>query len=211
MVGFLHLLGLLSVGRSTVGADGVGVAVEQTYREDLSRRLVTLDSELAEERARASRGGAGEARHRRGATDTRVGVRHRAVERELAEHQVIVAKFWMSVSLDEQLARFKERDHRRAGGGTRDEKLAQKIIEKLSRRKGFVTAALKRWDEEQQVFVPASSGGANGGGGAATCGLETVLPLPSSATGQNTPHVQKPQRLVSGRAMVAWVLSASRR
>ena len=31
-------------------------------------------------------------------------------ERELAEHQVIVAKFWMSVSLDEQLARFKERD-----------------------------------------------------------------------------------------------------
>ena len=47
--------------------------------------------------------------------------------------------------------RFKERDHRRAGGGTRDEKLAQKIVEKLSRRAGFVTAALKRWDEEQQV------------------------------------------------------------
>ena len=32
------------------------------------------------------------------------------VERELVEHGVIVGKFWMSVSLDEQLARFKERD-----------------------------------------------------------------------------------------------------
>jgi polyphosphate kinase 2 (PPK2 family) len=31
-------------------------------------------------------------------------------ERELAEHRVIVAKFWMSVGIDEQLARFKERD-----------------------------------------------------------------------------------------------------
>jgi polyphosphate:AMP phosphotransferase len=31
-------------------------------------------------------------------------------ERELAEHRVIVAKFWMSVSKAEQLARFKERD-----------------------------------------------------------------------------------------------------
>ena len=31
-------------------------------------------------------------------------------ERELAEHRVIVAKFWMSVSLEEQLARFTERD-----------------------------------------------------------------------------------------------------
>jgi polyphosphate kinase 2 (PPK2 family) len=31
-------------------------------------------------------------------------------ERELVEHGVIVGKFWMSVSLDEQLARFKERD-----------------------------------------------------------------------------------------------------
>lgn len=31
-------------------------------------------------------------------------------ERELVEHRVIVAKFWMSVSRDEQLARFKERD-----------------------------------------------------------------------------------------------------
>ncbi len=31
-------------------------------------------------------------------------------ERELAEHRVIVAKFWMSVSKKEQLARFKERD-----------------------------------------------------------------------------------------------------
>jgi polyphosphate:AMP phosphotransferase len=31
-------------------------------------------------------------------------------ERELAEHRVIVAKFWMSVSRKEQLARFKERD-----------------------------------------------------------------------------------------------------
>ena len=48
--------------------------------------------------------------------------------------------------------------------GTRDEKLAQKIVEKLSRRSGFVTAALKRWDEEQQVFVGA--GGGAGGGGA---------------------------------------------
>ena len=36
--------------------------------------------------------------------------------------------------------------------GTRDEKLAQKIVEKLSRRSGFVTAALKRWDDEQQVL-----------------------------------------------------------
>jgi len=31
-------------------------------------------------------------------------------ERELAEHGVIVAKFWMSVSKDEQVARFAERD-----------------------------------------------------------------------------------------------------
>ncbi len=31
-------------------------------------------------------------------------------ERELAEHRVIVAKFWMSVSPAEQLARFRERD-----------------------------------------------------------------------------------------------------
>jgi polyphosphate:AMP phosphotransferase len=31
-------------------------------------------------------------------------------ERELAEHRVIVAKFWMSVSRAEQLARFRERD-----------------------------------------------------------------------------------------------------
>ena len=31
-------------------------------------------------------------------------------ELELTEHQVVVAKFWMSVSEDEQLARFKERD-----------------------------------------------------------------------------------------------------
>jgi polyphosphate:AMP phosphotransferase len=31
-------------------------------------------------------------------------------ERELAEHQVVVAKFWMSVSPEEQLARFRERD-----------------------------------------------------------------------------------------------------
>jgi len=31
-------------------------------------------------------------------------------ERELAEHRVILAKFWMSVSRAEQLARFKERD-----------------------------------------------------------------------------------------------------
>jgi polyphosphate kinase 2 (PPK2 family) len=31
-------------------------------------------------------------------------------ERQLAEHRIVVAKFWMSVSLDEQLARFKERD-----------------------------------------------------------------------------------------------------
>ena len=31
-------------------------------------------------------------------------------ERELAEHRVIVAKFWMSVSAAEQLARFRERD-----------------------------------------------------------------------------------------------------
>jgi polyphosphate:AMP phosphotransferase len=31
-------------------------------------------------------------------------------EHELAEHRVIVAKFWMSVSREEQLARFKERD-----------------------------------------------------------------------------------------------------
>jgi polyphosphate:AMP phosphotransferase len=31
-------------------------------------------------------------------------------ERELVEHGVIVGKFWMSVSLEEQLARFKERD-----------------------------------------------------------------------------------------------------
>jgi polyphosphate:AMP phosphotransferase len=31
-------------------------------------------------------------------------------ERELAEHRVVVAKFWMSVSPDEQLARFQERD-----------------------------------------------------------------------------------------------------
>jgi len=31
-------------------------------------------------------------------------------ERELVEHRVIVTKFWMSVSSDEQLARFRERD-----------------------------------------------------------------------------------------------------
>jgi len=31
-------------------------------------------------------------------------------ERELAEHRTIVAKFWMSVSQAEQLARFRERD-----------------------------------------------------------------------------------------------------
>ena len=31
-------------------------------------------------------------------------------ERQLTEHRVIVAKFWMSVSPEEQLARFKERD-----------------------------------------------------------------------------------------------------
>jgi hypothetical protein len=88
--------------------------------------------------------------------------------RELSREQIAAAASGADcvLSLLEDDARFKERDHRRAGGGTRDEKLAQKIIEKLSRRKGFVTAALKRWDEEQQVFVPASSGGANGGGGA---------------------------------------------
>lgn len=31
-------------------------------------------------------------------------------ERQLVEHRVIVAKFWMSVSRDEQMARFRERD-----------------------------------------------------------------------------------------------------
>jgi polyphosphate:AMP phosphotransferase len=31
-------------------------------------------------------------------------------ERQLAEHRTVVAKFWMSVSAEEQLARFKERD-----------------------------------------------------------------------------------------------------
>ena len=31
-------------------------------------------------------------------------------ELELTEHQIVVAKFWMAVSDDEQLARFKERD-----------------------------------------------------------------------------------------------------
>jgi polyphosphate kinase 2 (PPK2 family) len=31
-------------------------------------------------------------------------------ELELTEHQIVVAKFWMAVGEDEQLARFKERD-----------------------------------------------------------------------------------------------------
>jgi polyphosphate:AMP phosphotransferase len=34
-------------------------------------------------------------------------------ERQLAEHRTVVAKFWMSVSQEEQLARFKERDRNR--------------------------------------------------------------------------------------------------
>ena len=57
------------------------------------------------------------------------------------------------LSLLEDDARFKERDHRRAGGGSRDEKLVEKIVEKLGRQAGFVRRDMKQWDTEQGTWV----------------------------------------------------------